>query len=176
MKIKVAVGSMNPVKIDCVKLAFTEIWPNKEFVFIGTDVKSGVSNQPMSDIESLKGATNRAKRSLKATNADFGVGLEGGIQQVGKIWLEYGTIVVIDNNNIVGIGSSPRLLVPRKAMKLMLSGIELGEVSDILFNRKNSKHQEGFFGLMTNNLITRTDGYKYCVIMALSRFLHPELF
>ena len=63
---RVAVGSTNPAKIKAVKAAFQKVWPDKKWVVEGVEVKSGVSDQPMSTSESIKGATNRAKRSLKA--------------------------------------------------------------------------------------------------------------
>src|SRR3989344_4029632 len=97
---KVAVGSKNPVKIEAVKRAFEIIWPEKKWDVLGVEVSSGVSNQPMSDLESIKGATTRAKRAIKALKADFGVGLEGGLQKIKKDWFDCGWIVVINKNAI----------------------------------------------------------------------------
>lgn len=81
---KVAVGSKNPVKIAAVREAFTKVWPKKHFVFEGVAVSSGVSNQPMSDEESFRGARNRAERAMKQIDADFGVGLEGVFRKLVK--------------------------------------------------------------------------------------------
>ena len=53
---KVAVGSMNPVKIDAVRQAFESLFPDDKWDVKGIDIKSGVSNQPMSDKESIRGA------------------------------------------------------------------------------------------------------------------------
>ena len=75
---KVAIGSKNPVKIEAVKEAFGKVWPDQDFEFIGIEVPSGVPDQPMSDEESIKGATTRANNALDRLNADFGIGLEGG--------------------------------------------------------------------------------------------------
>lgn len=173
---KVAVGSENPTKIQAVKLAFQTVWPGKKWEIIGVNVPSGVSDQPMSDLESIKGATNRAKKALKALGADFGVGLEGGAQRIGSNWLECGVMVVIDKEGKIGIGSSPRIMLSKKVLKMIKKGMELGVVADKLFNRTNVKQAEGFFGLMTKNTITRTSGYRDGVIMALTRFIHPEVF
>jgi inosine/xanthosine triphosphatase len=174
---KVAVGSKNPVKIEAVRLAFKDVWPEIEWEVIGTDVSSGVSNQPMSDRESIKGATNRAKRSRKLHNADFGVGLEGGLQKVGKDYVDAGWMVVVSKDGRLGIGSTVKMHTPHKMMRMVLEeGKELGEVCDIFFKRKNTKQAEGQFGLMTKNLITRTEGYRHGVISALVRFIHPDLY
>lgn len=177
MKKKIAVGSKNPVKIEAVRLAFTDVWPEIEWEIVGSEIDSGVSSQPMSDRESVKGATNRAKRALKLHQADFGVGLEGGIQKVGQEYIDSGWMIVVAKDGRVGIGSSVRMHTPHKMMKMVLEeGKELGEVCDILFKRKNTKHAEGQFGLMTKNLITRTEGYRHGVISALVRFIHPDLY
>lgn len=173
---KVAVGSLNPVKIAAVKEAFEKLFPDKKWEVKGMDVKSGVSDQPMSDKESIKGARTRAKKAIKMINADYGVGLEGGLQKVGKYWFDCGWAVVVNKRGEEGIGSSPRILMPEKMMELIYEGKELGEVSDILFNRRNSKQAEGHFGMMSNKLITRSTGYRDGIIFALSRFIHPKLF
>ncbi len=173
---KVAVGSKNPTKLEAVRLAFGEIWPEEEWEIIGVSSPSGVSNQPMSDEESITGARNRARHAIAETKADYGVGLEGGIQQIGANHFECGWMVVTDKNGTEGIGSSIKMNTPKKVMELIEKGKELGDVIDILFNRTNAKQAEGYFGLMTKNAITRTKGYTDGVIVALTRFIHPHLF
>lgn len=173
---KIAIGSTNPVKISAVKSAFKKVWPRKKFTFISIDIDSGVSKQPMSDLESIKGARNRAKRSLKISKGDFGVGLEGGLQKIGKDWFDCGWIVVLNKKKMVGIGSSIKMHTPKKMFKHLKKGLELGEVDDLLFNVENSKQKQGHFGLMTKNKIDRAKAYRDAVISALARFLNPELF
>lgn len=173
---KVSIGSTNPVKIKATRLAFRAVWPEKKWDFVGVKVNSGVSKQPMSDSECIKGASVRARQALKATTADYGVGLEGGLQKIGKLWFDCGWIVVIDKKGRIGIGSSVRIQAPAKIMKLIKEGKELGVVSDIIFKKKYSKQKEGYFGIMTKGAITRTDGYKWGVVMALSRFIQPKVF
>lgn len=171
----VAVGSTNPVKIQAAKDAFKTLWPKKKWEVEGIKVPSGVSDQPMSDAESIKGATNRAKKALKALKADFGVGLEGGLQKIGKNWFDCGWAVVVDKKGVAGIASTVRIETPTKLMRLIKQGKELGEANDLYFKKENSKQGQGHFGLMTNGAITRAQGYRDGLIMALTRFLHPEL-
>jgi inosine/xanthosine triphosphatase len=174
--IKIAVGSQNPVKIEATKEAFLAIWPHEEFKIEGVSVPSGVSNQPMSDEESITGAKNRAKAALQETGADYGVGLEGGLQEIKGVWFDCGWVVIVDKEGSEGIGATVKMETPPKAIDMIKQGKELGEVMDILFERTNTKQAEGHFGLMTHNAITRTRGLRDAVISALARFLQPQLY
>lgn len=171
----IAVGSQNPVKIKSVYQAFSHVWPGTDWQVRGYPTQSGVSNQPMSDLESIRGARSRAQSAL-SQGADYGVGSEGGLQKIGTLWFDCGWFVVIDSKGWEGIGSSARIIVPPKMMKLIHQGYELGDVIDQLFHTHNAKQRDGHFGLMTNNAITRTSGYRDGVIMALCRFIKPEIF
>jgi inosine/xanthosine triphosphatase len=173
---KIAVGSKNPVKINAVKLAFEKVWPDETWEVVGEEVGSDVSDQPMSIGESITGAKNRARKVMKKIPADYSVGLEGGIFQEGELFFDGAWIVVRDTKGREGIGATVQDLLSEKMMKLIREGKELGDVDDILFNLSNSKQGDGHFGLMTRNLISRTDGYRDGVIIALSRFMHPQLF
>lgn len=173
---KVAVGSTNPVKINAVRTAFEKVWPRGKFKFVAFEVNSGVSKQPMSDLECIRGARNRAKITMKNSRADFAVGLEGGLQKIEKNWYDCGWIVVLDKSGEEGIGSSIKMHTPSKVLKHIKRGLELGEVDDLLFGTKNSKQKQGHFGLMTKNKIDRSKAYRDAVISALARFINPQIF
>lgn len=172
---KIAVGSENPVKIEAVRLAFSAVWPEEEWVVEGVKVSSGVSDQPMSDSESVRGATTRAKAAQEALDAEYGVGLEGGMQEIEGEWYDGGWIVVYRKDGVTGKGSTVRMPVPPKMLALIQQGMELGEVDDVVFKKENSKQINGHFGLMTNDVITRTAGYRDGVVAALTLFIHPHL-
>ncbi len=173
---KIAIGSQNPTKIKTVEKAFVCFWPKKKFKFIAIKTNSGVKDQPMSDEECIKGAENRAKGAQSQTDADFGVGLEGGIVEVNRKYFTRAWMVVIDKKGKIGIGSSISAPLPDKFMKLIHSGLELGEVDDIITGRKDTKKKNGYFGLVSDNLITREKGYFDGMIMALAKFKKIKLF
>jgi len=172
----IAVGSQNPVKIKAVSLAFNRVWPHDSWQVTGVSVPSDVSSQPLSDTESIRGAQTRARKAQLRLHAAFGVGLEGGVQAIGPYWFDCGWVVVYRQDGLEGLGSTARMIVPPPMMRLIEQGQELGEVVDHFFHTQNAKQGQGHFGLMTNNALTRTRGYTDGVIMALARFLHPELF
>ncbi len=171
----VAVGTQNPVKIESVRLAFAASWPTEDWIVRGCSVDSAVANQPMSDDEARQGAKTRAVNAIATLNADYGVGLEGGLQQVDDDWFNCGWVHVVDPNGRQGIGATLKMIVPPALMKIVFNGHELGHACDLVFDSTNTKQDNGHFGLMTNNVIHRTGAFRDAVVAALASFLHPEL-
>ena len=171
-----AVGSENPVKINCVTHAVSEFW--NEFKVVGTSTDSQVSAQPKSETEMYTGALNRARQSLeKISEANFGVGIEGGIVDTEFGMWAFASIVIIDRNQHVSEGQSGRFKLPEGVAQLIRQeGLELGEADDRFFGRENSKQNEGAIGILSDGKITRLDLYKPAVIFALLPFIHPEYY
>ncbi len=171
----IAVGSLNPAKIEAARLAFGALWPGSLEEVLSWDVSSGVAAQPMSDAEAIRGARNRAARAMGHGQADYGVGIEGGVERAQGSWFNSGWAVVVDRAGREGVGSTLRMQVPLALMELVLAGRELGEACDLVFGRTDAKRAEGFVGLMTGNAIHRTGALCDAVIAALTPFLHPAL-
>ncbi len=174
---KVYIGSENPVKIACTRIGFHEVFEDtSDFEFIGKSVPSGVSDQPMTNEETLLGAKNRAG-SLKKLfpEGDFYVGIEGGIQTRDEE-MEAFAWIVIYGKNIVGKAQTSTFSLPRKIVDLIHQGVELGHADDIVFRRNNSKQGNGAVGILTNNVIDRAEYYRHAVILALIPFINKSLY
>lgn len=173
---KVVVASTNPVKINCVAQALSEVFPEEFFDVNGHKAPSGVSDQPMTNEETLIGAENRSDYiKQQFPEADFWVGIEGGIQEEDGM-MDAFAWVVIKSANQKGIARTATFSLPPKVAELVKEGVELGHADDIVFGRNNSKQQDGAVGLLTRGLINRTEYYKHAMIMALIPFNHPELY
>lgn len=175
--IKLVVGSKNPVKINAVKKGFTKVFHNTEIEIVGLNVPSNVSNQPMTNEETLQGAINRALNCKKELpDADYYFGIEGGVDLLNSQMEVFAWIYVIDNMGKTGLSRTASFFLPNTIKNLIMQGIELGEADDIIFKRKNSKQQNGAVGVLTNNLIDRTKYYEEAVVLALIPFLNPDLY
>lgn len=172
----VAVGSLNPVKIAAVAAGFAAVWPGEDWRCDGCLVPSGVSDQPMTNTESIRGARNRAVRSRHALDADYGAGIESGLEEIDGIWFSTGWVVIVDGTGAEGVSSSIFRPVPLPSMELVRQGQELGSTNDVVFATTNSKQANGMIGLLTNDVLTREGTFRDAVVTALARFLHPELF
>lgn len=168
----VIIASLNPAKINAVKTAFNQAFPNTVFSFTGVSVDSGVPDQPMSCIETKQGAINRVNNAkVQSPGASFYVGLEAGIEKNSTFaWM------IIDNGEKMGESRSSSLPLPPAVITAVNQGKELGDVMDEQFNTNNIKQKGGAIGLLTNNLLTRSSVYQQALILALIPFLHPDRF
>lgn len=174
---KVYIGSENPVKIESTRKGFETVYKNiSEFEFIGKSVSSEVSDQPMTNEETLLGAENRALNlRVKFPDGDFYVGIEGGIQTIGNHMEAFAWTVIL-GKNMAGKAQTSTFQLPPKIVELIHQGVELGHADDIVFQRKNSKQGNGAVGILTNNVIDRVEYYRHAVILALIPFLNVELY
>ena len=174
---KVIVGSSNPVKLEATKEAFQQSFPDFEFVFNTLSAPSGVSDQPMNQAETKQGATNRAQVcKSEYPDADFYVGLEGGLERIDGEYRAFAWMCVLDKGNLKGFGRTGTFLLPSKVSRLIDDGEELGNASDKVFNETNSKQKGGTVGILTNGSITRKDFYRDAMIFALIPFVKSELY
>ena len=173
-ELKIIVASKNPVKINAVKEGFQSFFPNIHVEGISTE--SGVADQPMSDKETLEGARNRAVNvKERIHDADFWVGIEGGVERDEKGLTAFAWIVVFDRNDY-GEARTTTFRLPDQVTRLIDQGYELGTANDKIFREHNSKQNSGAVGLLTANKITRTQLYKQAVQLALIPFLNKELY
>ena len=171
----IAVGSKNPTKIRPVRKIFKKYFKDVEVV--SGDISSGVSDQPITEEEAYKGALNRAKRVLKLfPNADYGVGIEGGIVDHIAGINEKSMVVILDKNGNVGVGISAALFLPEKVTRLINSGKNLNQAIDHVFGTKEIGKGIGAYGVFTKGVVTRSTGMEHAIAFALSRFLHNDLF
>lgn len=172
----VIVGSKNPVKVKSTENAFSHMFEDS-FVVQGLNVNSNVSDQPKGDVETYTGAYNRAFASKSAfPEADFWVGIEGGVDHVGEQMVSFAWMVIIDADNRIGKAKTATFFLPEALNQMVSDGMELGEADDKLFNKSNSKESGGAVGILTNGVISRTNYYQQALSLALIPFIKKELY
>lgn len=174
-KIKIIVGSNNPVKVNAVNTAFSQVFAPVVIECQGMEAVSGVAEQPMNAEETLLGAKNRVAFCQAHRQADYYVAIEGGVDQFayGAATFAY---VVIDDSSRQAIGRSANLPLPDSIYQALQQGEELGPLIDKLFNTDNIKQKGGAIGLLTNGHASRESAYHQAIILALAPFLHVGLY
>ena len=175
--LRLAVGSKNPVKINAAKAGFEQMFAEHSFVAEGFDVLSGVSDQPMSDAETLTGAMNRANRVRElAPDVDYAVGIEGGIDTIDNMLFAYAWMIVIDSTGRIARGRSGTFALPPKVKELVDGGLELGHANDEIFHKHNSKQSGGAVGSLTGGAVSRQSLYEHAMVLTLAAFRRQEMF
>ena len=170
---KVIIASHNPAKIRAVNEAFTLQFPGEKIEYTPASVESGVSDQPFSDEETRHGARNRARNACETyPDADFWVGLEGGIETIDDQLMAFAWMAVLGPDQRIGEARTVTLPLPPAVKALVDQGMELGDANDQVFATVNSKHKGGAFGLLTNGIYTREGVYAEALVIALVPFVN----
>lgn len=150
---KLAVGSTNPVKVAAVERTLSRYEPT--VTAVGVD--SGVPEQPRSIPETVTGARNRATRALESTEADYGVGLEGGIADLeGVPGLSLIMWAAVTDGDRLECGGGPTLRLPDHVAARLEAGGELGPVMDAVLDTEGVATNDGAAGVLTDGLTDRT--------------------
>ncbi len=168
----IAVGSTNPVKIAATRDALMRLMPHARVD--GVAAASGVPDQPWGDDETIRGAVARARAARVALDADFGVGIEGGVVDAaeGRVrtcaWA-----AVVSRDGREGVGGSLSLELPPQVARLVRDGMELGHAMDTVTGEQNVKQGVGAVGILTRGLVTRQQAYEVLVAYALAAHINP---
>lgn len=172
----IVIASNNPVKIESTRQGFERMFPDESFTVCTVTVPSGVRGQPLSSAETLEGARQRVQAAAeRLPQADYWVGIEGGIE-----WDDDGvgsfSWVVVKSVETDSKSRTGMYYLPPQMVDLIRSGKELGEANDIVFSTSNSKQDRGAIGLLTGNVLDRTQLYEHAVILALVPFKNATLY
>ncbi len=176
MSVEIKVGSKNRVKIDAVREAIKQFSLFSKAHVTGVQSSSGVSRQPKSLEETIRGAMNRARNTFM--DCDYSVGIEDGImpEPLTSEWINVSACVIYDGSKF-HIGLAPSFAYPRRVAEAVLSeGSEIGDHIHHLRKREHkSSEEEGAIGLLSKGLISRKDYLKLGVLMALIHLENSRL-
>jgi inosine/xanthosine triphosphatase len=176
---RVLVGSRNPTKIAAVEDVFGRCFGSVEA--IGVEVASGVSAQPMGLEETFLGAENRARGLLRVNaaqgwNAQFCVGIEGGVALLHGRWFAFGVICIADERERLGFGVTSHFELPAEVAAGLANGAELGEVIDELTGQRDTRLAGGAIGYLSHGQLDRRGLARQGIFMALLPFMNETLF
>jgi len=170
---KIVVASRNPVKVNATRQAFATQFPGESIETVSLAVESDVGDQPDSDDATRRGARTRAMRaSVAAPEADYWIGLEGGIEILDDQLMAFAWMAIQGPSGDISEARSTTLPLPPAIKELVEQGMELGEANDRVFATVNSKQAGGAYGLLTNGLYTRESIYTQTLIIALIPFVN----
>jgi len=150
----VRVGSTNPMKLKAARKAFAKFFSRVKMV--GVDVASGVSPQPLSFGEVVRGARERARRAF--VDCDYSVGIEAGVFRVASVTPRpfQITMACVFDGTREALGSGPFFEIPESMV------------------RKVIRSDKGSVALVTKGKVTREAVTAEAVVMALAPFVSAD--
>ncbi|HEV3029291.1 MAG TPA: DUF84 family protein [Planctomycetota bacterium] len=150
----VRVGSTSPMKLRAARKAFATYFRGVRVV--GVRVPSGVSPQPLSLGEIVRGARERARRAF--ADCDYAVGIEAGVFRVASVTPRpfQMTMACVFDGVREALGSGPFFEIPESMVRKIVSS------------------DRGSVALVTKGKVTREVVTAEAIVMALAPFVSAD--
>ncbi len=182
---RIGVGSRNKAKliaaqraIEIIRKSFFTDSPDK-ILFFETDTRTSVPEMPLTLNELMQGALERALFVYdKFDNINFSIGLEGGVfrsDSKSDAFLQSWAYVYDGSRGYYG--SSGALTLPDKiSHALYHEKQELSDVIDSISGKNDVRSNEGTFGILTGNAITRSQSFETAIVAALTPLFNKSFY
>ncbi len=181
--LRVAIGSTRRPKVEAVKAVFTQLAPLLDtgpdmIEYVAHDMDSGVDETPRTLDHLMSGARNRARALITGTErtAHFFIGLEGGLWSAsGVVFLQSWAFVTDGKRE--SFGASGAIMVPEViADSVFHRGESLGAVIDMVAEEENVRSNQGTWGILTKDRLTRQQSFETALLSALAPFYNAGLY
>lgn len=157
------IASTNPTKVNAV----LKVFPNCDVKSF--KIKTEINDQPLSDLETIKGAYLRA---IKLPDDGIRIGLEAGVRIIGKQVVIVNWGILVDENDKVYLAGGTTIPLPSKFKKdLYENNIELADIIDKYSEQKDIRSKQGAIGIFTNDMIKREDIFIHIVKLLYGEYL-----
>jgi non-canonical (house-cleaning) NTP pyrophosphatase len=170
----VAVGSKNRQKIRGSGLGTLRVFPETDPEILWKEIATGVSKQPMSLDEILRGARNRSTGVIRLfPQADYGIGIESGLYEIFGKWMDTSIVSIVDSEGKEALGQTISYEVGERIMELVFQGKELSDAVAETTARNTIETRDNYAAL-SNGAVTAVETFRDAVAGALSRLAFAE--
>lgn len=176
---KIIVGSKNPVKVEAVREVLADYKNFAKYDIVGIETSSGVSGQPRSLEETIRGAINRSR--VVFSDCSYSFGIESGLMHVPYTktgMMNFCACVICDGINFhLGFSSMFELpvdvshMIKNDTIDINKAFYRCGLTTDPKIGSS-----DGVIGFLTNNRVTRKEYTQQAVHMALIYLENKELY
>ncbi len=176
MALSVAVGTTNKVKVDAVREILKEYAHLAEANVRSVKTESGVSDQPKSLEETIRGAMNRAQSARG--DSTYGFGIESGLMSVPKTksgFMDVCACAIYDGTEFhLGLSSAWEFPDPNVTKLMTEQGMNMSEAINHTGMTSNAEigAAEGAIGILTKGRVDRKEYSKQAIRMALIHIDH----
>lgn len=184
----VGLASTRKPKVDAVRAVFRRLAPKfdvtfEKIEFIEMEIASGIDETPTSLNHILQGAKRRGislREICQERNhaVTYAIGMEGGLFSVEDPLFGIQTFLqswaYVTDYQQESFGASGAIVVPDSISEPVLHGKEsLGVVIDRLAQQTNVRSNQGTWGVLTQDLISRQASFELALTSALAPFYNP---
>lgn len=188
--VTIVLGTTSALKLQAIKGAFasaaTQIGhelgvASPAFVFVTTNTKSGVNEQPFGWEETIKGANNRTKHAIELAGTEqkprFVVAIENGVVDLpangANYYMDIGWAILTDmSTGLQYVSSSTSLSVPSELVEAAKAkGFDKCTIGDVLHERNPTiSTKDPHFSLL-GGLMSRTPLMEQAVSSCIGQWL-----
>lgn len=171
----IAIWTENPTKIKAIKSWITQVseLATEEIHYICQKVETWVSEMPLTQESTDQWAKNRAENLVKMwIQADFYAGLEWWCYQQGSDGFLTGSVYISDWKKWF-LWKWPSIQMPENIThELFQNKRNLWELIEEITKTQNISKVNGTFGILSNDLITRSKSFEIATILAITPFFN----
>lgn len=171
---KILLGTTSQSKLEIVKSIL-----RTDYEIIPVDVESGVTDQPLNEDTTIKGAVNRAKNAARSSQEyEFSIGLEGGLGKINNLYYLVCVAALVNQRGDVYIGISNKLPLPKEVSECIGRGEQFGvAIREFMKNiQNNSLNDSTQLIEHVQELIDRKKSFSMALNTALFAFKFREKF
>jgi len=172
----VYVATRNPIKLQAVRDAFEEWYPDESIAVVAVQPSVPWPEQPLGEDVS-RGAIIRARQALASDAADWGVGIEAGLLGLpgSSAWLSVQVCAIATQGGRTAVGMGPGYELPEDLLEVVLSGTTLREALRLRRGVDDAEHR-GAIHYFSGGRINRYDITVQAIHMAVLRLRRrPEV-
>lgn len=189
----VAIGSTRGPKVEAVRRTLSILrksfpgFLRGDLRMVARAVPSGTAPTPRSSTALMEGAEKRAQTVFEILSAEgqipaLAIGLEGGLRSETVEGLD-APIFLLESwayatDGVSGFfGSGGSVPLPDELVEAVIAqGKDLGPAADKYFGQKNVAGQQGTFGILTADLVTREEAFVRALLHALAPFYNASAY
>lgn len=179
----VRIASTRPPKINGVRRALEQLSarfgiPFSSIRIVSVDAASAVADTPVSVSELMRGAEHRARSIFDASLQEpaYTVGAEGGLFiEHERVFLQSWTCVF--DGIRTSFGASGCIEIPERLSREVIgNNIDLGIAIDAFAKRSDVRSNQGTFGILTDDMVTREDSFAAAALNAFMPFFNEKIY
>ncbi len=170
-RIRIGVGSENPVKLQAVRAVMERIYGAFEMRSFPAD--NGIGDQP-SGMETKEGARNRAVAALQ--DNDLGIGIEAGVFEMEDGLYDVQYCAVVDRDGAITFGAGSAFRYPDRIAAEVREGVPVGEAFPKVYGTEALGRSKGAIGFLSEGLLDRQRLTEQSVLAAMVPRIRKDLY